>query len=36
VEFLIDADLPFSLERVLVEYGHRAIHVGNVGYGWRD
>lgn len=33
MRFLIDADLPFSLERLLVEYGHHALHVGSVGMG---
>ncbi|HEX7678828.1 MAG TPA: DUF5615 family PIN-like protein [Thermoanaerobaculia bacterium] len=33
MRFLIDADLPYSLERLLVGHGHIALHVGDVGLG---
>lgn len=33
MHFLIDADLPYSLERLLVEYGHTGLHVRDVGLG---
>ena len=33
VRFLIDADLPYSLETLLVEYGHEARYVGDIGLG---
>jgi len=33
VRFFIDADLPYSLERPLIEYGHEALHVGDIGLG---
>jgi predicted nuclease of predicted toxin-antitoxin system len=33
VRFLIDADLPYSLEGLLVAHGHVALHVRDVGLG---
>ncbi len=33
LRFLIDADIPYSLERLLVTYGYEAIHVRDVGLG---
>jgi predicted nuclease of predicted toxin-antitoxin system len=33
VRFLIDADLPYSLEPLIVAHGHDALHVRDVGLG---
>jgi predicted nuclease of predicted toxin-antitoxin system len=33
MRFLIDADLPYSLENLLVAHGHVALHVRDVGLG---
>jgi predicted nuclease of predicted toxin-antitoxin system len=33
MRFLIDADLPYSLERLIISYGHVALHVRDVGMG---
>ncbi|HEX3071060.1 MAG TPA: DUF5615 family PIN-like protein [Thermoanaerobaculia bacterium] len=33
MRFLIDADLPYSLEHLLVAYGHGALHVRDIGLG---
>ena len=33
MRFLIDADLPYSLETLIVAYGHAALHVRDVGLG---
>ncbi|HXH39829.1 MAG TPA: DUF5615 family PIN-like protein [Thermoanaerobaculia bacterium] len=33
MRFLIDADLPYSLERLITTYGHGALHVRDVGLG---
>jgi predicted nuclease of predicted toxin-antitoxin system len=33
MRFLIDADLPYSLESLLVAYRHDALHVRDVGLG---
>jgi predicted nuclease of predicted toxin-antitoxin system len=33
VRFLIDADLPYSLERLIIAHGHDALHVRDVGLG---
>lgn len=33
MRFLIDADLPYSLESLIVAYGHVALHVRDVGLG---
>ncbi len=33
MRFLIDADLPYSLERLLVAHEHIALHVRDVGLG---
>lgn len=36
MEFLIDADLPYSLVRLIADYGHSAVHVRDMGLGAAD
>lgn len=33
MRFLIDADKPYSLERLFIAYGHVALHVRDAGLG---
>src|ERR1700756_4212098 len=33
MRFLIDADLPYSLEGLITTYGHGALHVRDIGLG---
>jgi len=33
MRFLIDADLPYSLEELIATHGHIALHVSAVGLG---